>query len=50
MSFVDILKLFGSVPRKQIWQNLRKGGVKKKLRNNIKAVYEVTRNYFNDLD
>ena len=24
MGFVDILKAFNSVPRKQIWQNLRK--------------------------
>jgi len=45
MGFVDILKAFDSVPRKQIWQSLRKRGIKTKLRNNIKAIYEVTRNY-----
>ena len=44
MGFVDILKAFDSVPRKQIWQSLRKRG-KTKLRNDIKAIYEVIRNY-----
>ena len=45
MSFVDLLKAFDSVPRKQSWQSLRKIGIKTKLRNNIEAIYEVTRNY-----
>ena len=36
---------FDGVPRKQIWQSLIKRGIKKKLKNNIKAIYEVTRNY-----
>ena len=44
MDFVDILKAFGSVPREQICQSLRKRGIKMTLRNNIKAIYEVTRN------
>ena len=43
VGFVDILKPFDSVPRKQIWQSLKKRGIKTKLRNNIKAIYEVTR-------
>ena len=30
MGFVDILKAFDGVPRKQIWQSLRKRGIKKK--------------------
>ena len=42
MGFIDILKAFDSVPRKQIWQSLRKRGIKTKLRNNIN---EVIRNY-----
>ena len=45
MDFTHILKPFASIPRKQIWQALAKRGIKKKLRNNIKAIYEVTRNY-----
>ena len=45
MGFVDILKAFDSVPRKQIWQSLRKRGIKTKLKNNIIAIYEVTGNY-----
>ena len=45
MCFIDILKVFDSVPRKQIWQSLKKREIKTKLRNNIKAIYEVTRNY-----
>ena len=42
---LDVLKAFDSARRKQIWQSLRKRGIKKKLRNNIKAIYEVIRNY-----
>ena len=38
MGVVDILKAFDSVPRKQIWQSLRKRGIKMKLGNNIKAI------------
>ena len=45
MGFVDILKAFDSVPRKLIWQSLRERGIKNKLRNNIKAIYERTTNY-----
>ena len=45
IDFVDILKAFDGVPRKQIWQSLIKRGIKKKLKNNIKVIYEVTRNY-----
>ena len=42
MGFVDTLKAFDSVPRKQNFQSLRKRGTKTKLRNNIKT---ITRNY-----
>ena len=45
MSFVRCTKTFDSVPRKHIWQSLRKRGTKKKLRNDIKTIYEVTRSY-----
>ena len=45
MGFVIILKAFDSVARKQIWQSLMKRGIKTKLRNKIRAIYEVTRNY-----
>lgn len=44
MDFVDIQKTFNSVPRKQIRQSLRRREMKTKLRNNVKAIYEVTRN------
>ena len=43
MGFVDILKAFDSVPRKQNWQSLRKRGIKTRLR--IKGIYKVTRTY-----
>jgi len=45
VGFVDIMKAFDSVSRKQILHSLRKGGIKTRLRNNIKDIYEVTRNY-----
>ena len=45
MGLVDTLNVFDSVTRKQIWQSLNKRGIKKKLRNNIKASHQVTRNY-----
>ena len=45
MGFVDILKAFDSVPRKQIWQSFWKKRIKTKLRNNITAISEVTRNF-----
>ena len=41
MGFVDTQRAFDSVPRKQICHSLRKRGIKQKLRNNIKAIYEV---------
>ena len=45
MGFVGILKGFDSVPRKQVWEHLRKRGIETKLRKNIKTICEVTRNY-----
>ena len=44
VDFVYIQQAFDSVPRKQIWQSLRKREMKTKLRNNIKSIYEVNRN------
>ena len=38
-------KTLDAVPRKQISQGFRKIGIKTKLRNYIKIIYEATRNY-----
>jgi Reverse transcriptase (RNA-dependent DNA polymerase)/Endonuclease-reverse transcriptase len=45
MAFIDIQKAFDSVPRRLIWKSLQQRGVGNRLRNNIKSIYQTTRNY-----
>lgn len=45
MAFIDLEKAFDSVSRKEIWESLKRRGVNKKLRDNIKTMYKITRNY-----
>lgn len=44
LAFIDLEKAFDSVPRKIVWNSLRRRGVAEKLRNNIICVYRTTRN------